>query len=169
MHPADSPVPDLVPSRKCLTGTAVLLLTLDLVVTSDDLGIARRRSGVAASLAGVVIRWLLRRGGRRCGSRARDVVAAAAIARGAVVHAAVRLGSARSPHLPALAIVGLDEHVYRATFVVLRERVVLVVWFGELGDDVPRVEEARNLASALVSWGERGRTVGAVVVRLRLT
>ncbi len=36
------------------------------------------------------------------------------------------------PHLPALAIVGLDEHVYRATFVVLRERVVLVVWFGNL-------------------------------------
>src|SRR3569833_1211808 len=146
MHYSQRPRAGLVPLLQSLARATVLLLALNLVVPSDHLRVAGRRC-VAAALASVAVLRLLRlgcrrrrrRGRRRSRRRAgRGVVAAAGRA---VVHAWLWLGLA-----PVLASVGVDEDVRDAPALgVLRERLVIIVGLGVLGNEVPRVDEAGDL------------------------
>lgn len=155
-----------------------LLLALDLVVASHNLRVARRRA-VAAALATVVAvrgragssrrrSWRSNRAGWRSsrrrgravvhvvldlgGSRLHAAVAAADCASRRDVVAVVVVGGAIGP-AAAVAVVAVHDDVGDAAAVlgVLVEDLVVVVGFGELGDDVPGVDQAGDL---------RGRSVG---------
>lgn len=110
-----------------------LVVGLDLVVALDGLGVRGRGRG--ATLVVAVC--------RACRRRRSGVVIAVAVASAAVVR--VRRRSVRRLRLRlGLALGLLDEDVDVAALVVRRDRFVLV-GFGELGDDVPSVQEARDL------------------------
>lgn len=114
---------------------------LDLVV-ANDLCVRRWRGRVVAAPLAIPLLGL------RSRSTARTVVAGSAIVGG------WRCSRLRLLGLYTLAAVPgtVDEDVcypssFMAAFVMLRECLVLVAWLGELGDDVPRVQKARDLAS----------------------
>lgn len=118
-----------------LCSTPNLVLGLDLVVASNNLGVGWRDALViGASLAGIRDAMLLRRRSRvRSGG-----------ALGAVVHA---LGRLRLGLLGVLALRALDVDVGdAAALAILGERLVLVGRLGVLGDDVPRVKQAGDEA-----------------------
>lgn len=103
---------------------------------------------VAATLARVLL-W--------CGRRGRTVGAVAHVCVG-LAGLVVRLGLLalrmllrRSLH-PALA----DDHV-DAAFGVLLEGLVVVAWFGVLGDYVPGMDEARDLEGVSAGCYEMGK------------
>lgn len=119
-------------------------LILDLVVAHDDLSITWRGLVVARALASVGVA-LLRRGGRAG-------VAVAAALRCAVAHVSLAgglglLALAAGPLGPAALVVLRDDDVGDAAVLrVADPLVVAVVGLGELGDNVPGVEEAREEA-----------------------
>ncbi len=161
-NPVEAPMTNLVPPQECVVCAVALLLTLDLVVTGDNLGVARGRV-VAASFASIVV---LRLGSGGCRGRACFVAVAAGavavvvVARGAVVHTGLWLGRLSLP----LAVVGMDKDIcYAPAFVLRLERLVLVFWLGEFGNDVPRVEEARNLEHGISKRGHRRSTTATYV------
>lgn len=124
------------PRGLSLCSTPNLVLGLDLVVASNNLGVGWRDALViGASLAGIRDAMLLRRRSRVRGGGG---------ALGAVIHALRRL---RLGLLGVLALRALDVDVGdAATFAILGERLVLVGRLGVLGDDVPRVKQAGDEA-----------------------
>lgn len=124
---------------------------LNLVVASNGLRVARRHRAVTAALSGTA---LLRR------PRATGIVVRA------VAHVCALLVVRETGLLLGLAGVGgigaaaVDEDIgdVAALAVVLREGLVLVVRFGEFGDDVPCVDEAGDLVwEVLVGASGRGK------------
>lgn len=133
------------------------------MIAGDDLGVARRRGTVAPTFARIVMVLLLLRllllvllllglvrrlGRRRVGAGRR----LAWIARCPVIRGVVRRALLRLVLRSALRRRGVDEDVcYAAAFAVVAwDDVVFVGWFGVLGDDVPGVDEARELWMVLV-------------------
>ena len=132
-----------------MIGSGFLLLSLNLVIARNDLRVGRRRWPIAGSFSTVVCVVRLRCGSRRGAGRAG----------GSVVHVALNLGLPRGLGLAKVRALCLSldkplllvamRPVYKdvdaAVLGVYRTRVV-IVGIGELGDDVPCVEEAGNVA-----------------------
>lgn len=135
-------------------------MRLDLVIPSYNLRVARRRhariaraSSRASGTGRALLLWRVLIRGMELGRRGR--------ARGAVVHGALRPGSLGMGGLVRLVALG----VRLAVAAVMHEDVdtavlwvgwnalvpILIRWFGVLGDDVPRMEEARYLGEFGVS------------------
>ena len=110
----------------------ILLLVLHLIVARNDGGVARWRSAVTAALTAMLLLGSGRGGGRGAGS---TVVGLGALA--------LTLGLG----LSLTARLSVDEDVCdTARLAVLVDGLVLELGLGELGDDVPRVDEAGNLS-----------------------
>lgn len=114
-------------------------MALDLVVACHDLGVARRRGSIAGPSSAAGIGGLT-----RLRSRCRTLV-------GAVAHVSLRSrlagGLVGRPGwaLGTAAAVVVDEYIDAAAFGV-GGTFIVVRRLGELGDDVPRVDEARDEA-----------------------
>lgn len=132
LYTSHSSTPNLVPG-------------LNLVVTCNDLSIRRRHSTIRAPLAVPSTRdpLLLRRRPRRLPSSLRPVVGSLRLLLILVLRlstAHVRAVDDDVAHPLAAAAIAA------ALGVVVRDRVVVVVLVGELGDDVPGVDEAGDVA-----------------------
>lgn len=126
-----------------------LILGLNLVVSCDNVGVRRRNSLVVrAALAVVGNTLLLGRRSRRAGSVLGAVVHVAGVAGVAMVRLGLRLWLL----VLRMAVLvrawrALDVDVGDAVaLTILRERLVLVGWLGILGNEIPCVNEAGNVA-----------------------
>lgn len=121
-----------------------LIPRLDLVVSSDDLGIRRRDTVVIrAAFASIHDTLLLR--GRSGLARSRGVLCA--VVHVVVAAAAIVLGLRLRLGLLLVALRALDVDVGNAAALsIVRDGLVLVGRLGEFGDDVPGVEKAWDVS-----------------------
>jgi len=124
---------------------APLVPSLDLVVAGHDLGVAGRHGAIAAALASALV--LVLGPARATGGSAVVVRSTVAdVGRGVVLRGTGLLAGLLGVGAVAVAV-AVDEDVGdAAALAVLGDGFVLVVRVGELGDDVPCVDEAGDVA-----------------------